>query len=144
VKKVEHEIVNDLSLDKEYAPIEGVAEFIKGARQVTFGWDSPNVTDNRIITCQTLSGTGALKILADFLRKFRNAPIYISRPSWANHNQIFTNAGLEVREYAYYDPKTKGLNLEGMLTDLSNAQPGSIILLHTCAHNPTGVDPTPE
>jgi aspartate aminotransferase len=91
-----------------------------------------------------LSGTGALKILADFLRKFRNAPIYLSKPTWANHNQIFTNSGLEVREYAYFDPKTKGLNLDGLLADLSNAQPGSIVLLHTCAHNPTGVDPTPE
>ena len=68
----------------------------------------------------------------------------MSNPTWANHNQIFTAAGLEVRSYTYYDPNTKGLNLEGMLKDLSNCQPGSIILLHTCAHNPTGVDPTPE
>jgi aspartate aminotransferase len=144
IKKIEHEVVNDLTLDKEYAPIEGVESFIKGSRQVVFGWDSPNVTDERITTCQTLSGTGALKILADFIRRFRNAPIYLSKPTWANHNQIFTGANLEVREYAYYDAKTKGLNLDAMLADLSNAQPGSIILLHTCAHNPTGVDPTPE
>jgi len=91
-----------------------------------------------------LSGTGSLRVLGEFLRKFRNAPIYLSKPTWANHNQIFANSGLEVRDYAYYNPKTRGLDLEGMLRDLSNAQPGSIILLHTCAHNPTGVDPTPE
>lgn len=144
VKKVEHEIVSDVILDKEYAPIEGVAEFCVGARQVAFGWEHPDVNSGRIVTAQTLSGTGALKIVADFLRKFRNAPIYQSKPTWANHTQIFQAAGLEVREYTYYDPKTKGLNLDGMLKDLANAQPGSIVLLHACAHNPTGVDPTPE
>jgi aspartate aminotransferase, cytoplasmic len=144
VRKAEAEVVGDASLDKEYAPIEGVAEFIKGSRQVTFGWDSPLVTSDRIITCQTLSGTGALKVLADFLKKFRNTPLYLSKPTWANHNQIFTNSNIEVREYAYYCPKSKGLDLDGLLRDLSNAQPGSIVLLHTCAQNPTGVDPTPE
>ena len=82
--------------------------------------------------------------MGDFLAKFRKAPIYISKPTWANHNQIFAHAGLETRDYTYYDPKTKGLDLEGMLRDLANAQPGSIVLLHACAHNPTGVDPTPD
>jgi len=57
---------------------------------------------------------------------------------------VFQQSGLEIRDYTYYDPKTNGLNLEGMLKDLANAQPGSIVLLHTCAHNPTGVDPTPD
>lgn len=85
VKKVEHQIVNDPTLDKEYAPIEGVAEFCLGSRQVAFGWDHPDVNSGRIATCQTLSGTGALKIVSDFLKKFRNAPIYISKPTWANH-----------------------------------------------------------
>ena len=118
VKKVEHQIVNDATLDKEYAPIDGVAEFITGSKQVAFGWDHPDVTSGRIATCQTLSGTGALKIVADFLRKFRNAPIYLSKPTWATHGQIFQAAGLEVRDYNYYDPKTKGLDLAGMLKDL--------------------------
>jgi aspartate aminotransferase len=144
VKKVELEIVNDASLDKEYAPIEGVADFITGSRMVTFGFDAPEVKDPRIITCQTLSGTGALKVLADFIFKFRRAPIYLSNPTWANHNQIFANAGLETRSYTYYCNKGKGINMEGFLKDLSNAQPGSFVLLHTCAHNPTGADPTPE
>ena len=76
--------------------------------------------------------------------KFRDAPIYISDPTWANHRQLFTYAGFNVRTYTYYDPKIKGLNIDGMVKDLENAQPGSIILLHTCAHNPTGVDPTKE
>jgi aspartate/tyrosine/aromatic aminotransferase len=144
VKKVEKEIVEDPTLDKEYAPIEGVADFLTGAKQVLFGWDHPDVNSGRVITCQGISGNGSLTILGYFLNKFRKAPIYISKPTWANHNQIFGASGLEVREYTYYDPKTKGLDLDGMLRDLTNAQPGSIILLHSCAHNPTGVDPTPE
>ena len=68
----------------------------------------------------------------------------MSKPTWGNHNQMFAFMGFDVREYAYYDPKTKGLDFDGMIRDLSNAQPGSIVLLHACAHNPTGVDPTPE
>lgn len=85
VKKVENEVVSDITLDKEYAPIDGLAEFNHGARQVLFGWDHPDVTSGRVASAQTLSGTGALKILADFLYKFRNAPIYVSKPTWANH-----------------------------------------------------------
>lgn len=111
VKKVELEIVNDATLDKEYAPIEGVADFITGAKMVAFGWDHPDVTSGRVATMQSLSGTGALRVLAEFLKKHRNAPIYLSKPTWSNHPAIFAAAGLEVREYTYYDPKTKGLNL---------------------------------
>jgi aspartate/tyrosine/aromatic aminotransferase len=85
VKKVELEIVNDKSLDKEYAPIEGVEDFIKGSKMVAFGWEHPDVTSGRVVTCQTLSGTGSLRVVADFLRKFRNAPLYVSKPTWSNH-----------------------------------------------------------
>jgi len=85
VKKVELEIVNDPSNDKEYAPIEGVEDFIKGAKMVAFGWDHPDVTSGRVATMQSLSGTGALRVLADFLKKFRSAPIYVSKPTWSNH-----------------------------------------------------------
>jgi aspartate/tyrosine/aromatic aminotransferase len=89
-----------------------------------------------------LSGTGALWILASFLAKHRNAAFYLSNPTWGNHNTIFAAAGLDVRQYKYYDAKTKGLDINGMLADLKAATPGSIVLLHPCAHNPTGVDPT--
>jgi len=109
-----------------------------------FGWTSEMVTSDKVVTMGTLSGTGALWIIALFLKKFRNAPIYMSKPTWLNHNNIFTSAGLEVREYTYYNPETRSLDFNGMLNDLSNAQPGSTILLHTCAHNPTGVDLTQD
>ena len=85
VKKVEHEVVNDHLLDKEYAPIDGLQEFNLGARGVLFGWDHPDVKSGRVATAQSLSGTGALKMLSDFLYKFRIAPIYVSKPTWANH-----------------------------------------------------------
>jgi len=83
-----------------------------------------------------------LTILGNFLAKFRNAPIYVSNPTWGNHHQVFGTAGLQVRQYRYYKKETRGFDLAGMLEDLTNATPGSIVLLHTCAHNPTGVDPS--
>lgn len=109
-----------------------------------FGFGSQAVSDPRVISLQTLSGTGALRVISDTLAKFRPGALYVSNPTWGNHNQVFAAAGLEVRQYRYYYPKTRGLDIEGMLADLDAAQPGSAVLLHACAHNPTGVDPTPE
>lgn len=78
------------------------------------------------------------------MRKFTPADVYVSNPTWGNHNAIIAAAGLKVKTYPYFDPKTRGLNFEGMMKTLSEAKAGSIVLLHACAHNPTGVDPTPE
>ena len=142
VRKAEQAIVADASLDKEYLPIDGLAEFRKGAQGVLFGWDSPLVGDARVSSVQTLSGTGALRVVAEFLAKYRPAALYVSNPTWGNHNQVFKSAGVDVRQYRYFDKKTKGLDISGMIADLDAAQPGSCVLLHTCAHNPTGVDPT--
>lgn len=141
VKAAEEKIVSQ-NLQKEYLAIDGIPEFNKGARGVLFGWDHPDVTSGRVASVQSLSGTGALRILADFLIQHRPSPIYVSNPTWGNHNTLFANSGFEVRQYRYYKKETKGLDLEGMLEDLDNATPGSIVLLHVSAHNPTGVDPT--
>ena len=135
-------IANNTALDQEYSPIDGNQDFNKGARGVLFGWNHPDVTSGRVMSCQTLSGTGALRVIADFLVKHRPAPIYVSNPTWGNHTGIFKTAGLDVRTYRYFDKKTKGLDFNGMIADLRKATPGSCVLLHTCAHNPTGVDPT--
>jgi aspartate aminotransferase len=89
VKKAQEMIVADKTLDQEYSPIDGNQDFNKGARGVLFGWDHPDVNSGRVVSCQTLSGTGALSVIADFLFKFRPAPIYVSNPTWGNHNQIF-------------------------------------------------------
>lgn len=142
VRKAEQMIVANTKLDKEYSPIDGDQEFNKGARGVLFGWNHADVSSGRVASAQTLSGTGALRVVAEFLVKHRPSPIYMSSPSWGNHNAIFSAAGLDVRSYRYFDKKTKGLDFNGMIADLKAATPGSIVLLHTCAHNPTGVDPT--
>lgn len=142
IRQAEKAIANDHTLDKEYSPIDGDQAFNKGARGVLFGWNHSDVTSGRVASSQTLSGTGALRIVGEFLQKYRPAPIYISDPTWGNHNQIFGKLGMEVRKYRYFDKKTLGLDFQGMIQDLKNATPGSCVLLHTCAHNPTGVDPT--
>jgi len=94
---------------------------------------------------QSLSGTGALRIGGAFLGRFfpTSKIIYLPTPSWGNHTPIFRDSGLEVRNYRYFDKKTVGLDFTGLKEDLQNAPEGSIVLLHACAHNPTGVDPTP-
>ena len=142
VRQAEAAIVADMTLDKEYLPIDGLAEFRKGAQGVLFGWNSPLVGDARVASVQTLSGTGALRVVGEFLAKFKPAAMYVSNPTWGNHDKVFAAAGVNVRKYRYFDKKTKGLDIKGMLADLSAATPGSCVLLHTCAHNPTGVDPT--
>lgn len=107
-----------------------------------FGWDSPLVGGETVATVQTLSGTGALRVIGEFLAKYKPSALYMSNPTWGNHNQVFASAGLSIRQYRYFDKATKGLDINGMLADLDAATPGSCVLLHTCAHNPTGVDPT--
>ncbi|MEN9983636.1 MAG: hypothetical protein RI918_1605, partial [Pseudomonadota bacterium] len=92
---------------------------------------------------QAIGGTGGLKIGADFLKKLNpNAKVLISDPSWENHQALFTNAGFKVETYRYYDAQTRGLNVDGMLADLTAAPAGTIALLHACCHNPTGYDIT--
>ena len=144
VRKAEEAIVADKKLYKEYLPIDGLQEFNKGARGAIFGWNHPDVNSGRVVTAQTLSGTGALRVIGDFLAKFRHGPLYVSKPTWGNHKSVFAACGVEVREYRYFKPSTKGLDLEGMLADLAAAPAGSAVLLHTCAHNPTGVYPTKD
>jgi len=121
VRKAEKMICEDMSLDKEYAPIDGDADFCRGSRGALFGWDHPDVTSGRVASAQTLSGTGALNVLGNFLKLHRSTPIYISNPTWGNHNSVFAACGLTVHQYRYFDPKTKGLNIAGMLEDLSKA-----------------------
>ena len=107
-------------------------------------------TEERAISLQTISGTGAVHLGALFLAKFYSPPtsegkvVYLSNPTWANHHQIFSNVDLPIKTYPYFSAKTKGLDFDGMIKSLEDATEGSIIVLHACAHNPTGVDPTKE
>ncbi|PRQ27485.1 putative aspartate transaminase [Rosa chinensis] len=145
VRKAEQKLVNDMSRVKEYLPIVGLAEFNKLSARLILGADSPPVQENRVTTVQCLSGTGSLRVGGEFLaRHYQERTIYIPTPTWGNHTKVFTLAGLSVKNYRYYDPATRGLNFQGLLEDLGSAPAGAVVLLHACAHNPTGVDPTLE
>uniref|UniRef100_A0A8C6SIP6 Aspartate aminotransferase n=2 Tax=Neogobius melanostomus TaxID=47308 RepID=A0A8C6SIP6_9GOBI len=151
VKKVERLIVEDESLNHEYLPILGLPEFRSAASKVALGDDSPAIKDNRVGAVQCLGGTGALRIGADFLQRWYNGtnntstPIYVSAPTWENHNGVFKDAGFtDIRPYHYWDGNKRGLDLDGLLDDLEKAPEKSVFVLHACAHNPTGTDPTQD
>lgn len=128
-----------------YLPIDGIPGYNKGAQALLLGKDSSVAAEGRAVTVQALGGTGALKIGADLLRQLLpQAKAAISNPSWENHRALFERAGFEVVEYAYYDPATHGLDYEGMLASLRALPEQSVVVLHACCHNPTGVDPTLE
>ncbi|KAG8905689.1 aspartate transaminase aat1 [Tulasnella sp. 403] len=145
VKKAE-EILAKAGEDKEYLPITGLPEFTKAAARLAFGADSAVVKEGRIAVAQSISGTGALRIGGAFLARHypHSKTIYLPSPSWGNHTPVFRDSGLEVKSYRFFDKKTVGLDFQGLIEDLKNMPEKSIVLLHACAHNPTGVDPTPE
>lgn len=144
VREAEKRIFENHS-NHEYAPIGGIPAFTEVAQQLQLGETMPQA-----VTVQTISGTGALRIGANFIKRWINVPennknmIWLPDPTWGNHIPIFKDAGFLVRYYSYYDPKTCGLNFEGLVKDIKNAPDSSLFLFHACAHNPTGVDPTPE
>ena len=130
---------------RTYLPIDGLAAYDKAVQELVFGADSAVIQEKRAITVQALGGTGALKIGADFLKRFvPHADVYISDPSWENHRALFESAGFTVNNYAYYDPATHGVNFDGMLADLKNMPENAIVVLHACCHNPTGADLSAE
>jgi aromatic-amino-acid transaminase len=144
VRRAEHEMTAK-GAPRGYLPIDGIAVYDKAVQKLVFGADSEVVQSGRVITLQALGGTGGLKLGADFLRRFApSAQVYISDPSWENHRALFEGAGFVVNTYAYFDATTRGLDFDGMLASLQQIPHGSIIVLHACCHNPTGVDPTPE
>lgn len=93
---------------------------------------------------QALSGTGGLRVFGELIRKHGHKAIYVPNPTWGNHIPIFQNSGLEVRKYRYYDAEKSDLDFSGMINDIKDIPDGSCVLLHACAHNPTGMDPTLE
>ncbi|MBD9398213.1 amino acid aminotransferase [Pseudomonas sp. PDM11] len=128
-----------------YLPIEGIAAYDQAVQKLLLGNDSPLIQQGRVITTQAIGGTGALKTGADFLKRLLpDATVAISDPSWENHRALFETAGFPVRNYRYYDAFSNGVNRGGLLEDLKNLPARSIVVLHACCHNPTGVDLTPE
>jgi aromatic-amino-acid transaminase len=119
-----------------YLPIDGLPAYDKAVQELVFGEESTN-----IVTVQALGGTGGLRIGADFLKQINpQAEVWISEPSWENHRQLFEAAGFPVKAYPYYEPRTRGLDFAGMERSLKAVAPGSVVVLHACCHNPTGVD----
>jgi len=127
-----------------YLPIDGIAAYDQAVQKLLFGAESPLLAAGRVITTQAVGGTGALKIGADFLKQLQpDAVVAISDPSWENHRALFETAGFPVQNYRYYDAASHDVNRAGMLEDLNALPAGSIVVLHACCHNPTGVDLTP-
>lgn len=125
-----------------YLPIDGMASYNKLTQQLLFGAESPLLAAGRVATAQTIGGSAALRVAADLIRQVagNGAKIAISNPSWGNHHVVFRTAGFELLDYRYYDPTSHGLDFAGMLEDLGRLEPGTVVLLHACCHNPTGVD----
>lgn len=144
VLEAEKELVAKQS-PRAYVPIEGPNPYNSAVQNLLFGADSPLIKEGRVVTAECLGGTGALRVGGDFVKRLEtNAPAAISAPSWENHRGIFESAGYQVLEYAYFDPKTRGVDFEGMVKSLESFPAKTLVILHACCHNPTGADLTPD
>uniref|UniRef100_A0A7S3YMT3 Aspartate aminotransferase n=1 Tax=Lotharella globosa TaxID=91324 RepID=A0A7S3YMT3_9EUKA len=146
VKRAEELLVKDTKRNKEYLGIDGHAGFRKVSQELIFGQEAKSLREGRVCTAQCLSGTGSLRVGFEFLAQFfpRRTCVYSSNPTWGNQNTVASKAGFQFKSYRYWDAKRRGLDFDGMVQDIQAAPSGSIILLHACAHNPTGIDPSPQ
>ena len=144
VKAAETRLLAD-EKSKNYLTIDGVAAYNAETQKLLFGENSEIIAARRAKTAQSLGGTGALRVAAEFIKRQTGAKnVWISAPTWPNHNAIFQAVGINIRDYRYYDKTAHSLDWDGLIADLSQAQAGDVVLLHGCCHNPTGIDPTPE
>ena len=144
VRRAEQKIAEQ-PLPRNYLPIDGLQAYDRAVQDLVFGKDSPALREQRIVTVQTLGGTGGLKVGADLLRRLKvNEQIWISDPSWENHQALFDYAGYKVQSYPYYDPASHGVKFDAMIDALGKLPAGTVAVLHACCHNPTGVDLSPE
>ncbi|TAK95830.1 MAG: aspartate/tyrosine/aromatic aminotransferase [Aquabacterium sp.] len=126
---------------KPYLPMAGAPNYREAVQHLLFGAEHEAVQSGRIATLQTLGGSGGLKVGGDFLKRyFPDSQVWVSDPTWDNHRAMFEGAGFQVNTYPYYDPATGGLKFDAMLDTIKSLPRHSIVLLHACCHNPTGVD----
>ena len=126
-----------------YLPMEGLNSYRHAIAPLLFGADHPVLQQQRVATIQTLGGSGALKVGADFLKRyFPESGVWVSDPTWENHVAIFAGAEFEVSTYPWYDEATNGVRFNDLLATLKTLPARSIVLLHPCCHNPTGADLT--
>ncbi len=139
----QQQLANTESQPCIYLPMEGLAQYRSAVQSLVLGDEHPALAEKRVATIQSLGGSGALMIGADFLHHyFPNSKVWVSNPTWENHHAIFAGAGFEVNTYPYFDQSTKMLDFDGMISTLKTLPEQSIVLLHPCCHNPTGVDLT--
>ena len=144
VRAAEHKVVADAGA-RPYLPMEGAANFRTAVQELLFGADSAAVKAGRVVTIQAVGSSGGLKVGGDFIKRyFPTSTMLISDPTWDNHKAVFEGCGLTVKTYPYYDAATGGLRFDAMIEALKAAEMKSIVLLHACCHNPTGVDLTQE
>ncbi|MEQ1446583.1 amino acid aminotransferase [Acinetobacter schindleri] len=145
VQKAYTYLTPDYNKVRVYLPMDGLNSFNQAAQELIFGTSSPAREQGRVVTIQTLGGSGALKVGADFLKKyFPESEIWVSQPTWENHIAIFNGAGIQTHFYPYYDAETNAVNVPAMLDCLKQLPAQSIVLLHPCCHNPTGADLKPH
>ncbi|HID70943.1 MAG TPA: aspartate/tyrosine/aromatic aminotransferase [Desulfobacterales bacterium] len=140
VKAAEKELL-EKQTSKSYLPISGDAAYAAAVQRLIFGEDNDVITAKRAATIHAPGGTGALRVGGDLIHKFTpDARVWVSSPTWANHNGIFGAAGFEISQYGYYNPEQKSLDFDKMMTDLGKIPAGDVVVLHACCHNPSGVD----
>lgn len=130
---------------KNYLGIEGTPEFTRCVQALLYGEEHEFIQSQRIVTVQTPGGTGSLRVAGEFIKKFcPQSKVWLSDPTWSNHNSVFQAAGFEIGIYPYYDYENKSLLFDQMIEALSKIPKGDVVLFHGCCHNPTGMDPTIE
>lgn len=150
VKKAET-LLLETETEKEYTPIIGSKNYQNLVKNFIFNNSNKDangaklIEEGRIVTAQTISGTGSLRVIADFLARFYSSKKIIApKPTWANHIAVLSDAGLDPSYYAYYNTELNGLDYDKLLESISSVEDETIILLHACCHNPTGMDLTNE
>ena len=142
VRQAEKKLIEEAK-NMEYLPTQGDNEYISRSVRLAYGKDVGDAS--AIAGVQTLSGTGACRLFAEFIARFKKGAVcYVPDPTWSNHLNIFRDAGVETKSYRYYKAETRGLDFDGLKEDLGKAKEGDVVLLHACAHNPTGVDPSED
>lgn len=143
IREAEKIILSE-SLNHEYLGIAGDPDFVNLALEFVYGKESPKLKEGCVAAAQTLSGTGGLRVFGELLVKGGYKSIYLPNKTWGNHIPIFKNSGLDVKKYSYYDSAILGLDFSNLISDLKDIPENNVVLLHACAHNPTGVDPSSE
>ncbi|MCV4291252.1 aspartate/tyrosine/aromatic aminotransferase [Pseudomonas capsici] len=139
--RAQQQLVESEQAASLYLPMEGLAPYREAVQTLLFGADHPALLEGRVATIQTVGGSGALKVGADFLKyAFPESQVWVSDPTWENHLALFGGAGFKVHTYPYFDSSTGGVNFEAMFNKLQTLPARSIVLLHPCCHNPTGAD----